>query len=406
MTDHETDGTAPGQTGGRRPSELVLHHLVQAGNLDRLESEAKRFLAEDPEDTSAHYYLTLALIDLERLLEAKLHLGHLLSNEPESVITHIAAVAYYDAAGDGSKVRHHIDEGLRLAPDLAYFHRHAAISSLHRLKLKEARRHIARARELDPDDGDIANLYIRIHGAEETSAEDALRRLDDYRAALRLDPENAALHDSMGDVCLDELDDPVEAEKHYREALRIEPGNRAYQRDLFQAVAKRSLVYRLFSLPSRTFTWLGHVARGIAIQPWRILFLLIGIKVVGVFLLWLLLATVLFWPGGKVYEWLLVSEIKRGAGTSNAELRAWHWFRRWPAWGRFALFLGVNLLLWGALFTATGAPLVEGYAFVAFVVGLHFVFVCVAWSLRKHHASSARRKAERRKSPPPLPARR
>jgi hypothetical protein len=405
MQNDETRGTAP-VPGGWPPSGLVLLNLIQAGNLDRVESEAKRFLAQDPEDSTAHYYLTLALIDLKKPQEAKGHLDFLLSSEPDSVTTRIAAVCYHGALDQWSEARRHIAEGLRLDPDLAFFHRYAAIADLRRMKLKEAKIHISRARELDPDDGDIANLHIRIHGVGETSAADALNRLEEYRAALRLDPENAALHDSVGDIYLDDLDDPEEAEKHYREALRIEPGDRDYQRDLFHAVAKRSLVYRLFSLPSRTFTWLGHVARGISLQPWRLMFLIIGFKAVMGFFLWLLLATVLFWPGGKVYEWLLVSEIKRGSAASNAELRAWFWFRRWPRWGRFALFLGANLALWGGLFAALNFPLSAGYAFVAIAIAIHLLFVSVAWGLRRAIAASAKRKAERRKTPPPLPGQR
>ena len=131
-----------------------------------------------------------------------------------------------------------------------------------------------------------------------------------------------------------------------------------------------------------------------------------GFKAVIGFLIWLGLATVLFWPGGKVYEWLLVSEIKRGSDASNAELRAWFWFRRWPRGGRFVLFLGVNPALWGGLFAALKTPLATGYAFVAAMIAIHLLFVSVAWGLRRAGTASAKRKAERGKSPPPLPRRR
>jgi len=74
----------------------------------------------------------------------------------------------------------------------------------------------------------------------------------------------------------------------------------------FRAVARRDLIYRLFSLPSRTFTWLCHVLTVVRLQPWRLLLLMIAFKLVGIFLLWLLAATVILWPGGKAYEWLQV----------------------------------------------------------------------------------------------------
>ncbi|MCB1090793.1 MAG: hypothetical protein KDL87_04635 [Verrucomicrobiae bacterium] len=398
----ETDsGTDQGNWSA---SELVLLNLIHAGNLERVETEAKRFLAQDPGDSSAHFYLTLALIDLKKFSEAKSHLDHLLSSEPESVRPHIAAVCLHGARANWSLVRRHVAEGLRIDPDVAFFYRYAAIADLREMKFAGAKRHIARARDLDPDDADIANLYIRIHGLSETSMTDALRRLDEYRAALRLDPHNASLHDSIGDVYLDELDDPGEAEKHYREALRLDPGDRDYQRDLFNAVAKRSLIYRLFSIPSRTFIWLGHLATAIRFQPWRLIFLVIGIKVVLAFLAWLVVVTALLWPGGKVYEWLLVSEIKRGSAASIDELRAWYWVRRWPIWVRFSLFLAVNLGFWGGLFALLGVSLAAGYLTVAIVAGVHLLVVAVLWGFRRIRANSASRSAERRrKGPPPLP---
>lgn len=373
-------------------TEPVLSALLQAGNLERLAREAERCLERNPGDSTAHFYLVLALTDLKRPAEALRHLDQLLAAEPDQVRTHVAALCLYGAGERWAKVRHHVAEGLRLDPEAAFFHRFAAIAALTKLDMAAARRHISRARELDPDDADIANLHIRIHGATETSALAALKRLEEYRAALRLDPHNAALHNSMGDVLLDELDDPAAAEIAYREALRLDPGNRVYQTDLFHAVAARSLIYRLFSLPTRAFRWLGLAGRTILRQPWRLLFVIIGFKAVMGYFAWLALATVVFWPGGKGYEWLLVSEIRRGAAASDAELRTWFWLRRWPRWVRFAAFLGINLTLWGTLFTLTGLPLGPGYAAVGVFAAVHLLFVSLSWAWRQQRTAAARRR--------------
>jgi hypothetical protein len=272
------------------------------------------------------------------------------------------------------------------------------------MKLKEARRHIARARELDPDDGDIANLHIRIHGVEETSAADALNRLDDYRAALRLDPENAALHDSMGDVCLDDLDDPVEAEK----ALPRGPAHRARQPRLSAG-----------SVPG------GGEAqpRLSAVQPAVAHLHLAGPRGPGnrdpamadlvpvdrhqgghgVFFLWLLLATVLFWPGGKVYEWLLVSEIKRG--LSRVECRA------------AGLALVPSLAGLGALcpvprgepgcsggrYSPRWRPAGRWLRLCRLRDGASLRVRVVAWGLRKHHRLLRQTKGRAPETPPPCP---
>lgn len=389
-----------------RSADFVLSNLISAGNLERVEREAKRFLEIDPEDSDAHYYLTLAAIDLSKIPVARDHLGFLLAREPEQLRTHIAACCFYGKVEDWRRVRGHVREGLRLNPDNAFFYRMAAIADLKELKLEEAKRHISRARQLDPDDADIAHLHIRIHGAGESDATSALRQLDEYRRALALDPTNAAVHNSMGDVYLDDLDDPAEAEKHYREALRLEPGDRTYQRDLFNAVAKRSLVYRLFSIPSRAFAWLKLLGYTIRYQPWRLIFLFIGFKLVIAYFCWLFIATALFWPGCKVYEWLLVSEIKAGAGASIGKLRAWHWIRRWPAWVRFGAFLLANAAIWGAIFSLLGISLAAGYTFVGVVTGIHLAIVLLLWLLKRLSTASAKRAARRRKTPPPLPKQR
>jgi tetratricopeptide (TPR) repeat protein len=405
MSDPADDDSHPPESSWNpmRSADFVLSNLLSAGNLERVEREAKRFLEIDPEDCDAHYYLTLAAIDLAKVDLARQHLGFLLSREPEELRTQIAAACFYAKIEDWRRLREHVHAGLRLNSDNAFLYRLAAIADLKELKLDQAKHHISRARQLDPDDADIAHLHIRIHGAGESDATSALRQLDQYRKALALDPANAAVHNSMGDVYLDDLDDPAEAEIHYREALRFDPGDRDYQRDLFNAVAKRSLIYRLFSIPSRAFAWLKLLGYTIRYQPWRLIFLVIGFKLVIAYFCWLFIATALFWPGCKVYEWLLVSEIKAGADASISELRAWHWIRRWPVWVRFSAFLLANAAIWGAIFYLLGVSLATGYAFVGVVTGIHFALVVALWLVKRLSAASAKRAARRRKTPPPLP---
>jgi hypothetical protein len=103
-------------------------------------------------------------------------------------------------------------------------------------------------------------------------------------------------------------------------------------------------------------------------------------KFVLIYLIWLMMMTVLFWPGAKVYEWLLVSEIKRGKVAELVGLRTWFWFRQWPGYVRFTLFLLVNALLWGALFHALEIPLASGFRFVGYFAAFHFAWV-VAWTI-------------------------
>jgi tetratricopeptide (TPR) repeat protein len=381
-------------------SDMVLRNLLLSGNLDRLETVARRFLAGDPNDATAHYFLILALIDLQNRKEAKRHLDTLLTLEPDSLRVQIAAVCYYGTGRDWRRTRRHLAEGLRLGPDVAFFHHYAAIADVNCGKLKSAKTNISRARELDPDSAEIANLYIRIHGVEMTTPEDALKKIAAYREALALDPHNAAIHHSIGEVYLEDLDDPVEAEHHFREALRMEPSERIYQRDLFQAVAKRSLVYRLMSIPSRSIRRLLLMGRGLMLQPWRIILVLFLVLLMGqwfVFALaWLAITTMLFWPGGKVYEWLLVSEIRRGTAASDRQLRIWYKLQQWPLRGRFALFLAINLTFWAVMFFLMDLKMEIGFAFVGIVTVVHFLYIWFERGLHRANARNARRKAAAR----------
>jgi len=367
-------------------SGRVLAILNDAGNPDRLVAEAYRFLGLDPEDLDAHYYLVMGLCDLRQLPAAERHLQHLLRLDPESVDTHVAAIRYHLVKRQPKQALRFIEAGLQIAPYVAYFHFTAAVVECRLYRPAEARKRIARARELAPDDPEIVNLYIRLHAAAENSAREAWRRLGEYERALALDPANASLHNSIGDVYLDELENPAKAEEHYRMALRSEPGNRDYQRDLFNAVARRSILYCLFSLPSRVFESIRAGLLVLRDHWWIAIVLVVVYKFVLVFLAWLAVATVLLWPGCKAYEWLVVSELRRGSDTPVPMLSLWLKLRRIPPWLRFGTFLAVSCLLWALLFFLAGVSPELGFGFVGIFVGVHLAVLLFLRMLRKFEA--------------------
>ena len=368
------------------PSGAVLSILSRAGNSDRLIAEARRFLGLDPEDLDAHFYLVMGLCDLRQLAEAERHVQQLLRLDPESVDTHVAAVRFHLVKRQWKLAARFAEAGMQIDPEWPYFHLAAAIAASNRYRPANARRHISRARELAPGDPETVNLHIRLHAAMETTAKEAWARLREYEAALQLDPGNASLHNSIGDVYLNELENPAKAEEHYRTALRSDPQDRGYQRDLFHAVAQRSIIYHPFSLPSRAFESIRAVLAVIRDHPWIVLFLLLVFKLVLAFLAWLAVATVLLWPGCKVYEWFVVSELRGGSATPVRMHSLWLRIRRFPLWLRFGAFLALSAGIWSLLFLATGIPLGRGFGFAGIFLAVHLAVVVGLRMVRKYEA--------------------
>ncbi len=372
-------------------SGRVLSILSSAGNAERLVAEARRFLARDSEDLDAHFYLVLAFCELQRFPEAERHVRELQRLEPESVNTHVAAVRFHLVKRNWKEAEGLAEEGMRIDPDWPYFHLAAAIAASNLFRPFDARKHISKARKLSPEDPEIVNLHIRLHAAMEFTARDAWKRLREYEAALRLDPGNASLHHSIGDVYLNELENPAKAEEHYRIALQSRPHNRRCQLDLFSAVARRSIIYRVLSLPSKTFAWLRTYRLVVRKNPWLVILFLLAFKLVFAFAVWLALATILLWPGCKVYEWFVVSELRSASGTPVRMLALWLRIRRFPLWLRFGAFLALSALIWALLFLLAGMPLNRGFRYLGIFLGIHFIGVAVPAWLARYEAWQAGR---------------
>lgn len=386
----------PGLDGRR------LETLFTAGNWERLVEEARRFLALQPDHPGAHYSLAWALTELKKYDEAGEHVRFLLAHHPEAGDTHRAAAFWYRRRGRGRAARRHIREGLRLDPEDEWFHRMAALDHWQEGDMEEARLHIDTARALSPDEPVTAALHVQIHGGQTMSARDSLARHEELGQVLQLDPENAYLHHAMGIACMG-LEDHEGAESHFREAVRLEPSMTEYQESLFAAVAMRSLTYRVFGMPVFVLSDLPALARRLFRKPSVLLYFLLPpvAAVAVVFLAWLLAGILVFGPGLKAYELLLVAELRRGADTPLAAIRTKHWLhRRSFAW-RIRAFVGANLAAWGALFALLGVDALKGFAFVlAFVAANFILFGWIRWV----GVHGARRARARQGTSSPCPA--
>lgn len=392
------DSASTQPSGDIEHSIQRLEQLAALDDNEQIIDAAYKILADDPNHPTAHYYLVFAYCSMDKNAEASKHLKALQELAPDDDSTLDAQIMVAVSTNRWGKLAKLAKKGMGRDPERAFYPHYLAVAEGSRGRLKPARKAIALARELDPDDTDIVHLDIQLRrlDAGDSSAA-AVEQLDSLKEALQLDPEDASLHHSIGEVYREDLHDPKSAIEHFRTALRLNPHEARYQRDLFETVGEKSILYRLFSMPRRAYRWVGNVLRGIAMQPGSLLFLLFFIKPACVFLGWLLLATLIMMPGCKAYELLLVSELRKGGRTSTGKMRLWSRIQDTPLLLRFFGFLLVNLGAWIALFVALKIPLGTGLAAIGGFLGIHLLFVVVFMGVRRLTVYSARKKATRRK---------
>ena len=397
---NDTEGAA-----WSRPPSDALWNLFQARHFEQVISQGGRILQKEPAEQLAHYLMALARVNLSRVPEAREHVECLLSYHPDWAPSHHAASVYLRAIQRWSEARRHIETAITLDPNSPTYHLMAAVLALHEQRLDQARASVARARELDPQNPDVIRMSVEIQGLGQTTAREAWERIRELESGLEIDPNDDGLHASIGSIYLDELDQPREAEAAFRAALLNDPSDRDNQKSLFRAVGQQRMLYRLLSIPQRAYAWLANYFRGLALQPWRILLVLLAFKVVIAFVLWLAVVTVVFWPSCKVYEWLLISEIQCVVEATDRHLRFKRALNRWPFWVRFGLCVGLILGSWFVFFALLGIVTV-GFAVLGGIAGVHLIFTLVLFLIRRARSSHGRWSADRgqgrRTAPPPI----
>lgn len=405
-TPHDDD---PHQTAARTE---VLIGFVTAGHFDRAVQLGRDLLATAPDDPAVHYLMALAKERLGQLGDAGRHVDHLLRHQPDWDSSHHAAASLCIRRSDWRAARKHVDIALSLSPGMATYHRLSAVVALHELDLKKARAEIRQARALDPTCPETIQTEVMISSLDETRGKESWKRVSELEGALALAPTDAGLHATLGEIYLDELRMPRKAEECFRSALASDPSNRECQRLLFRSVGEQRLAYRVLSIPQRTFAWMGLVASGFARQPWRILFLLVAVKLVIAFAIWLLLASLVFLPVCRAYEWLLISGTRSAAEASGGRLRLKRRISLLPTWQRRILWGVIVTLPWFTLFALLNIPR-AGFLCLGAFVAVHVAFTAVSQWLRAAHSHRTRPTPSFRSdapsspykgpAPPPLP---
>lgn len=227
------------------------------------------------------------LLDQHRYDMARDELEGLLQRSPDEPLAHALLAHCLSEQNQGRRALVHARLAVGLAPDLAFCHYILSIVQQELGQLKEARRSIEQALELDPEDPDFfARLGLifllesrwqeALNCAEQGLSlapehvdcqnlrgmalirlgqpETALTQLDQ---ALLKEPENARVHANRGWTLLHN-GAHAEAQEAFAEALRLEPGLEWAREGMLEAFKSRYWIYRQFQ---RYTFWMARHGR-------------------------------------------------------------------------------------------------------------------------------------------------
>lgn len=395
-------------TDRSKPPAEWLEQLSEAGHWDRLIEIASDSLAIDPNDPETHRQIAWAYAKTSRSAKLRQHVSFLLSVDPDDARHHHLAAIYFLDTKQHRKAGPHINTLLRLEPHSATYHYLAGIYELRCDQIANARSHLRQARALAPNWAAAAHLEIQLDAIGQKSASDAWDRIRRLEEALALDPQNAGMMTSIGEIYLDELERPRNAEQFFRQALIMDPTDKDRQTLLLRSIRSRSLLYRTLSAPLAV-----GASRLKAIQDGRInpIFLVLGFKVLIAFIVWVFVAGTAFAPAAKIYEWLVLADIPRTRARPRllaplARLQAW------PLWLRMSLCSAVIVSIWLLLLSSIAhLPWLDSLQIIGWFFGIHFLFISLLVGVRHVRARFGRWQLARRqhraqasqKLPPPLP---
>jgi tetratricopeptide (TPR) repeat protein len=325
---------------------ILAQRFISAGQWDRSLATALEWLSKEPENLRAHRVAGQSMINLERTEEAGPHVEKVLAGNPNDGFAHRLMAMVHFKEGKFHLADESIHKAISLNPTDAYHWYQLAHMSYSRGDLATAKKCAARARELDPRDANILNLSILC----ETDVTGAAK-IQQYKDALALDPENATIYNNMGAQYLDNLKDYAAAEECFRRALFFEPASKMFRKNLFITVKERDLVYRILCTPK---DWLfaaynffprtrkkNFLLYLLTIPLWLLVFRYI----IGGLVLWFALV----WPLTKVYEYLTIGDIRGRAGELGVQRGGFMGYRKWPLKVRLSIFAFLLISFWGGV---------------------------------------------------------
>ena len=350
----------------------------------------------------------------------------LLACDPERGDFHTVALRAAVAAGEQEAAANHLLQAKRLDGENPSVHYLDAYHHLERHRSRKAETAILKALSLDPEDADTWTLYgwiclergdapAAVRCGEKARALDATdieadrvliearrrmgdgmdrlgqRTLTELRKALSLDPENALLHEDVGDVFLELEDEPLLAEASYREALRLAPTARRVQTKLLTAIRKRSRVLNALYAPWRGLKkWFAEMAdpESESIPILAFISAAIGLLAWAIFV----------YPIIKAYEFFTAAEVWSEASglKRNAPEGRRFSFHTLPPAARMGLFALTIVAVWVAGFTIVTSPGFWTWMWLVVRIGLVALAACFILSPFAERRDARRAMSRRR----------
>lgn len=212
--------------------------LLDQGRNDLAEKELREHLSAEPDDAIGHALLSLALVELERFVEAEAEATSAITLDPGEAFGHYARARVLLARRRPKEAVASASETIRLDPDEPRGYQVLGGAYLGLRKWQEA---------LAASDAGLAiapehETLLTIRGLALRQLGRAAESQTSFEGALRRDPSNSFAHASRGLGLLHE-GKMAEALEAYREALRLDPTNEMAREGLVEALKARNPFY-------------------------------------------------------------------------------------------------------------------------------------------------------------------
>ncbi|QIF05526.1 tetratricopeptide repeat protein [Roseimicrobium sp. ORNL1] len=181
----------------------------------------------DPHSTTAHFYLALAKMRLDRLDEAEWHARKVLRLNPREGNAHLNLGVIFHKKGNDRLAAVHYKRELALRPESMEAHYNLGLISFSRNRWSAARRHLEicwrKRHQADKLENDLAWCAQKV-GDLDLEAEI-------YRKALAKDPNDTWALNNAGAVCMDR-EQYRKARALLERAAALDPHDRRVRRNL------------------------------------------------------------------------------------------------------------------------------------------------------------------------------